>query len=232
VIDLKPRGKGFTLIELLIVIAIILILIAIALPNFLEAQIRARVVRASGDMRTIGTALEMYFLDFRQYPTDHEPDGGWQERGLFQLTTPIQYIASLPEDPFSTNSGMVDPNTQEVGWEFASTGSPPYIAHVRPTQNNTNVHAYALASQGPETGSNISFGSAGADNFICNAEWPFCGRNLTCPSNQGWTNYSPTNGSKSAGDIILAGGEHRSGRYCIDSWQLIAGKYPTVPGLP
>jgi len=38
--------KGFTLIELLIVIAIILILIAIALPNFLEAQIRARMTRA------------------------------------------------------------------------------------------------------------------------------------------------------------------------------------------
>ncbi|MBK7496274.1 MAG: prepilin-type N-terminal cleavage/methylation domain-containing protein [Candidatus Omnitrophica bacterium] len=34
--------RGFTLIELLIVIAIILILIGIALPNFLEAQVRAR----------------------------------------------------------------------------------------------------------------------------------------------------------------------------------------------
>ena len=32
--------RGFTLIELLIVIAIILILISIALPNFLEAQVR------------------------------------------------------------------------------------------------------------------------------------------------------------------------------------------------
>ncbi|MCA9438650.1 MAG: prepilin-type N-terminal cleavage/methylation domain-containing protein, partial [Candidatus Omnitrophica bacterium] len=32
------RISAFTLIELLIVIAIILILIAIALPNFLEAQ--------------------------------------------------------------------------------------------------------------------------------------------------------------------------------------------------
>ena len=46
------RRKGFTLIELLIVIAIILILIAIALPNFLEAQERARVVRANGHLRT------------------------------------------------------------------------------------------------------------------------------------------------------------------------------------
>jgi prepilin-type N-terminal cleavage/methylation domain-containing protein len=52
--------KGFTLIELLIVIAIILILIAIALPNFLEAQIRARVTKANGEMRSLATALFDY----------------------------------------------------------------------------------------------------------------------------------------------------------------------------
>ena len=54
------RKKGFTLIELLIVIAIILILIAIALPNFLEAQIRARVTKANGEMRSLATALFDY----------------------------------------------------------------------------------------------------------------------------------------------------------------------------
>ncbi|MCA9415900.1 MAG: prepilin-type N-terminal cleavage/methylation domain-containing protein [Candidatus Omnitrophica bacterium] len=57
------RTRGFTLIELLIVIAIILILIAIALPNFLEAQIRARVAAAKGNLRTIQTALEAYATD-------------------------------------------------------------------------------------------------------------------------------------------------------------------------
>ncbi len=43
VIKRMRARTGFTLIELLIVIAIILILIAIALPNFMEAQMRAKV---------------------------------------------------------------------------------------------------------------------------------------------------------------------------------------------
>ena len=62
--------RGFTLIELLIVIAIILILIAIALPNFLEAQIRAKVVNAKANLRTIQTALEAYATDY-QYDFVH-----------------------------------------------------------------------------------------------------------------------------------------------------------------
>lgn len=223
-----PKHRGFTLIELLIVIAIILILIAIALPNFLEAQIRAKVTRAKGDMRTIGTAMESYFLDFGTYPHDHEPDSIQNMHGLFQLTSPIQYVAGIPEDPFSTTSGLLDPGQSEIGWELASTGSVVRLAHLYPTERNTNVFAWALDTSGPDTGSGLGGGSGGADDFWCNKDWPFCGRNLTCPDPglKGWINYSPTNGSKSRGDIVLRGGEFRAGRYCLDNWELVSGRYP------
>ncbi len=62
------RRKGFTLIELLIVVAIIAILAAIAVPNFLEAQVRSKVSRAKSDMRTMATALESYIVDHNNPP--------------------------------------------------------------------------------------------------------------------------------------------------------------------
>ena len=66
---------GFTLIELLIVIAIILILIVIALPNFLEAQLRAKVTNAESEMRSIKTALVSYGVDRPFYPADMMEQG-------------------------------------------------------------------------------------------------------------------------------------------------------------
>ncbi|HBF34197.1 TPA: hypothetical protein DDW35_06500 [Candidatus Sumerlaeota bacterium] len=62
------RHSAFTLIELLIVVAIIAILAAIAVPNFLEAQIRSKVSRAQSDMRSLATGIECYRVDNNSYP--------------------------------------------------------------------------------------------------------------------------------------------------------------------
>lgn len=62
------RQEGFTLIELLIVVAIISILAAIAIPNFLQAQIRGKVARAVTDQSMIAAALDTYYVDYEQYP--------------------------------------------------------------------------------------------------------------------------------------------------------------------
>jgi type II secretion system protein G len=182
---------GFTLIELLIVIAIILILIAIALPNFLEAQIRARVTKAKGEIRSLVTALESYYLDFKFYPAESEHNALTGNRprssaGLTWLTSPIAYITAIPEDPFGGAELANDPGDSIITYE---TGG------VRTTQLPMAVYGclemYAIFSRGP-----------GGDESISSAH-PNYKEN---PSDSVFT-YAPTNGTKSLGDIFHYGGD-------------------------
>lgn len=103
----RNTRHGFTLIELLIVVAIIAILAAIAIPNFLMAQVRAKVSRAMAEERSMATALESYYVDQNTYPTDQNPP--WN--GIYGasitlkvLTTPVSYMSSIPQAPFGPSS--------------------------------------------------------------------------------------------------------------------------------
>ncbi len=65
---LHTRPKGFTLIELLIVVAILGILAAIAIPNLLSSQRRARYSRAATDTKTAATQAVLYQNDRGVWP--------------------------------------------------------------------------------------------------------------------------------------------------------------------
>ena len=62
------RTDGFTLIELMIVVAIIGILAAIAIPNFVKFQCRAKQSEAKGNLKALFVAEESYNAEFDVYP--------------------------------------------------------------------------------------------------------------------------------------------------------------------
>jgi prepilin-type N-terminal cleavage/methylation domain-containing protein len=178
--------RGFTLLELLIVIAIILILIAIALPNFLEVQVRAKSVRAQGEMRSLHQALQSYYLDFGFFPlrTRNQSLPPETPSGLQNLSTPIPYLIQahledpFPEPPYYTHYRY---------WPVKPDG---YVQASNPTAHNKDSNWYMLSSNGPEN----NF-TPFADAMRGQASVPFAD-----------SVYMPTNGTRSEGNIWRVGG--------------------------
>ena len=128
--------RAFTLIELLIVVAIIAILAAIAVPNFLEAQTRAKVSRAKSDLRTITTALEAYVVDTNRYP----PNDGRFNVVPVELSTPTAYLSQAGlVDPFS------DKERHPVYGEAARYYTYQFLVY------SSEVASHVIAGKNPPT---------------------------------------------------------------------------------
>jgi type IV pilus assembly protein PilA len=64
---LYTRKGGFTLIELMIVVAIIGILAAIAIPNFLRFQLKAKTSEGKTNLAAIRTSETSYYSEYGSY---------------------------------------------------------------------------------------------------------------------------------------------------------------------
>lgn len=103
------KRKGFTLIELLIVIAIIGLLATLAIISLTTAQRKARDTKRIADMKSIQTAVELYFSDNSSYPDPAD----WAA-----LQTDLApYISQVPVDP-NNSSG-----TQYI-YAYCTAGGP------------------------------------------------------------------------------------------------------------
>lgn len=130
--------RGFTLIELLIVVAIIAILAAIAVPNFLEAQVRSKVSRVKADQRTYATAMEAYMVDWNDYPPFLNVTLSPLTVQILALelvpaylSTPVSYLSdAMPLEPFNSKQGAA----LYKGYDILSSGgqAPPDKATRQP----------------------------------------------------------------------------------------------------
>jgi prepilin-type N-terminal cleavage/methylation domain-containing protein len=178
---------GFTLIELLIVVAIIGILAAIAVPNFMNAQIRAKIARVESDLKALSTALSMYKLDNNYPPRDNWSDHGWA-RSYALLTSPVAYMNSILPDVFQAKDVTLGEGHRVGG----ANGKLTYDYGTAEFHGYTggNTHAWYRAWRD----SSWKIGSCGPDEQYLNV-----------PSISGWISgfpYDASNGLVSAGDIF------------------------------
>jgi type II secretion system protein G len=185
-------GGAFTLIELLIVVAIISILASIAVPNFTEAQVRAKVARIQADMRTLMTGLESYMIDHNDYPVRHTPDQdlpllSTQAAQMSRLTTPVAFLSSLPVDIFSKK--YQPPNDLIDYWDHRQLQQFLSALYGVVQWNRVPDYGWMLVSVGPDG--------------VIGAPTP---KYFDYPNQGGATRtlyqlYDPTNGTVSFGNI-------------------------------
>lgn len=191
--EFRSNLKGFTLVELLIVVAIIAILAAIAVPNFLESQTRAKVARVKNDIRTVVTGLEAYRVDHNRYPPcGNEANFFDGAVGLKFITTPVAFVNDAAITDLYVGKKSADQLDREL--PFFSYGSR---THDDDWASFPDIPGqpmwFIVASKGP--------------NLLTQNYWDAIETDDTEAFLN--TNYDPTNGIISDGNIYRSGGDIR-----------------------
>jgi type II secretion system protein G len=178
---MNSRRVGFTLIELLIVVAIIGVLAAIAVPNFLNAQVRAKIANTQADQRSLATAIESYRLDNNMYPPTPDVSAYMRYARLAKLTTPVAYMSSVPLDPFRSRivHEMLDSAYPLWDPDYADSVKEGTVFDFLPEEKNRKGR-WVLHGAGPDQDYEPDTGGGGSGFIIV---------------------FDPSNGLSSDGDI-------------------------------
>ena len=200
------RTPAFTLIELLIVVAIIGILAAIAVPNFLNAQMRAKSARCFADMKMLYDQIHIRKADTGLWLVDGN-DAGPPEKCQFPI--PCYYFGVTPRT-VAMNTGGLNDEAHFNGCIWAQLTSPiAYMGSIPLDPFGKGLfYGYEDRDCSNTTGSHWLMFATGPDGD--HGDW-FKNRKATA--------YQPSNGLTSNGDIWRA--VHLRGGGRVDYWSEI-----------
>jgi|TARA_R110002020_G_scaffold309301_1_gene525103 general secretion pathway protein G len=123
---LLPRDAGLSLIETLIVLVIIGLVSAMIVPKVIGRPDEARITVARNDISAIASALKMYRLDNRAYPSTAQGLSALVERpsGSPQPANwhPEGYLDEAPKDPWGNFYEYRSPG-EKGGFDLLSFGA-------------------------------------------------------------------------------------------------------------
>jgi type IV pilus assembly protein PilA len=106
--SMKRMQKGFTLIELMIVVAIIGILAAVAIPQYQDYTVKAKLSKVQSTLAPVKTALALYFQENGSFPGT---DDSWASLGIAAPTRPDELSGLVVK----ATSGAIEATMDKVG---------------------------------------------------------------------------------------------------------------------
>ena len=153
--------SGFTLIELMIVVAIIGLLAALAIPNFIKFQTRARQSEAKANLKAAYTAQRAYYGDQSTYYDEASVIGFRPEfnnrYSYFFGGAGTELRLGIPLPPVGTGASVICPAGPQGSGTISSDqnkwGTPP-VAYANPiitglTPNPNGIAAVTTAEAIP-----------------------------------------------------------------------------------
>ena len=155
--------RGFSLVELMIVVAIIGILAAIAIPNFMAFQTKARQSEARANLSAIYAAEKAFAAEWQSYFTDFI-EIGYVPEGSFRYEHGFSAASNAP----SNYAGGIAAGGAGVTNDTSSCGTTPTFADIHPGAPVVNCAVDRTPAGGaPEALANEAV--TAADAFVAGA---------------------------------------------------------------